>query len=150
MLISGLLMISPDSLIGKIGGNPHCEGISDKFQGEIPLGTSSLALRGGLLGPFLRGLECNLRKLLFPRRQSPLEAPCSWVGRRASYHELEEEPGMLQDGLAHSTATDHPLQGQLLMKQLGAGAEVTDSRGSHPGPPSGGCDRGGCSWRAWG
>lgn len=42
---------------------------------------------------------------------------------------------MLQDGLAHGTATDHPLQSQLLMKQLEAGAGVTESRGDCPYPP---------------
>lgn len=51
-----------------------------------------------------------------------------------SHHELEEEPGVLQDRLAHSTATDHPLQSQLLVKQLEAGAEVTQSRGARPYP----------------
>lgn len=34
------------------------------------------------------------------------------------HHELEEEPGMLQDQLTNRTAAHHPLQSQLLMQQL--------------------------------
>ena len=55
-----------------------------------------------------------------------------------SHHELEEEPGMLQDSLSHGAATDHPLQSQLLVQQLGAGARVTESGGACPVPSSGG------------
>lgn len=55
-------------------------------------------------------------------------------GERLAHHELEEEPGVLQDGLTHGTAADHPLQSQLLVKQLEAGAGVTESRGP-PYPP---------------
>lgn len=87
------------------------------------------------MGPFLRGLRYNLQRFLSPRRAFPLGASCSQEGRGPSYHELKEEPGMLQDGLTHSTATDHPLQSQLLVKKLEAGAGVTESRGAYPYPP---------------
>lgn len=128
------------------------EGVSGNFQGASP-GRDSLRLSLISLyvwvswGYFSGGLG-TISGGFSPQGESPLGA-CSWAGRRASHHELEEEPGMLQDSLAHGTAADHPLQGQLLVKQLGAGAGITESRGAHPVPPSGGRDRGGCSWRAW-
>ena len=39
-------------------------------------------------------------------------------GGRETYHELEEEPGLLQGRLPHSAGAHHPLQGQLLVEQL--------------------------------
>lgn len=96
----------------------------------------SLDMGRRLLGSWLGGLSYNLRGEGQPE-----------AGRRGSYHELEEEPGVLQDGLSHGTAADHPLQGQLLVQQLGAGARVTESQGAQPVPSSGGGRDG--VWKQW-
>lgn len=147
------------NLLGKVGGLLSVKGVSGKFQGvslqgEIPLPVSYLPTGGCLLGPFLRGLRYNLRELLSPRRGSPLGSTCSQAGRKVSHHELKEEPGVLQDGLPHGAATDHPLQSQLLVQQLRAEARVTELRSPPPHlppfPPLEGITGVGCSWMAWG
>lgn len=35
-----------------------------------------------------------------------------------SHQELEEEPGVLEDGFSHHSSADHHLQGKLLMEML--------------------------------
>lgn len=39
-------------------------------------------------------------------------------GMSVSYHELKEEPGLLQRTLSNTPTAHHPLEGQLLMKEL--------------------------------
>lgn len=53
-----------------------------------------------------------------------------------SHHELEEEPGALQDHLTDCTATHHPLQSQLLMQQLWVGWGQQGPEATPPTPPS--------------
>lgn len=40
--------------------------------------------------------------------------------KQGTYHQLKEEPCLVQGGLSHCTGAHHPLQGQLFMKQLHA------------------------------
>lgn len=72
-------------------------------------------------------------------------------GWGSPHHELEEEPGVLQDQLANRAATHHPLQSQLLVQQLwvGLGSPRATSHPTHT--PLRKASLGGCSPKSgWG
>lgn len=59
----------------------------------------------------------NSRCYTFDHKGGSMET----YGCGSSYHELKEEPSLLQGSLPHAATADHPLQGKLLMKELSTG-----------------------------
>lgn len=91
--------------------------------------------------PFLRVSNCIFKALFLK----------GLLGWGSPHHELEEEPGVLQDQLTHCTAAHHPLQSQLLVQQLQArpGSLRATSHPTHT--PLRKASLGGCSRKpCWG